>query len=91
MRILLTLLLLFSLYPARTDAAESTDLAEIYSKRMQLYKNTEAITNIPWYYLAAVDQYERSIRKARRDLPKAEGLTGIYFKPEEWAGLLNPD
>ncbi|MBN6889091.1 peptidase M23 [Cytobacillus horneckiae] len=57
---------------------------------MALYKQVESVTNIPWYFLAAVDQYERNVRQSRRDLPKAEGITGIYFKPEEWVGLLNP-
>lgn len=62
-----------------------------YTKRMQLYKKVETVTQIPWYYLAAIDQYERNIRQVRRDLPKAEGATGIYFRPEEWCGLANPN
>ncbi|WP_302053270.1 M23 family metallopeptidase [Bacillus sp. FJAT-29790] len=62
-----------------------------YTLRMELYKKIETVTNIPWYYLAGIDQYERNVRKARRDIPKAEGITGIYFKPEEWAGILNPN
>ncbi len=62
-----------------------------YVKRMELYTRTEAVTNIPWYYLAAIDQYERNVRQARRDIPKAEGLTGIYFKEEQWTGVLNPN
>nr|WP_257391530.1 M23 family metallopeptidase [Cytobacillus gottheilii] len=62
-----------------------------YKKRMELYTRTEAVTNIPWYYIAAIDQYERNVRQARRDIPKAEGMTGIYFKEEQWTGLLNPD
>lgn len=62
-----------------------------YELRMELYKRMESVTNIPWYYLAAIDQYERNVRQARRDIPKAEGITGIYFKPEMWAGPLNPN
>ncbi|MDE7523231.1 peptidase M23, partial [Ligilactobacillus salivarius] len=58
---------------------------------MNLYKKVETVTNIPWYYLAAIDQYERNIREVRKDLPKAEGLIGIYFREEEWAGILNPN
>jgi len=65
--------------------------ADVYKQRMTLYKKVEAVTNIPWYYLAGIDQYERNVRQSRRDIPKAEGITGIYFKPEEWAGILNPD
>ena len=55
---------------------------------MELYKRTESVTNIPWYYLAAIDQYERNVRQARKDIPKAEGITGIYFTPEKWAGII---
>jgi murein DD-endopeptidase MepM/ murein hydrolase activator NlpD len=64
---------------------------DVYQKRMQLYKKVETITQIPWYYLAAIDQYERSIREVRRDLPKADGAIGIYIQPERWAGLTNPN
>ncbi|MCB6745886.1 hypothetical protein, partial [Anaerostipes hadrus] len=35
---------------------------EMYKKRMELYQHMEAFTQIPWYNLAAIDQYERSIR-----------------------------
>lgn len=65
--------------------------SNIYSQRMELYKKFQTVTNIPWYYLAAIDQYERNVRQARRDIPDAEGITGIYFKPEDWAGIMNPE
>lgn len=69
--------------------------APLYSKedvqRLALYKKMETITNIPWYYFAGVDQYERSVRRARTDLPKAAGLVGIYFSPIQWSGPLNPN
>lgn len=42
----------------------------IYEKRMALYKETEQSSGIPWYYLAAMDQYERNIRSVRKDIPK---------------------
>lgn len=64
---------------------------DLFARRMELYQKVESVTNIPWYYLAAVDQYERNIRQSRKDLPKAEGLTGIYFPPEVWVGLTNPN
>lgn len=63
----------------------------VYEKRMELYKQVEAATLIPWYYLAAIDQYERNVRMTRNDLPDPEGITGIYFRNEEWVGLLNPN
>lgn len=71
------------------EAAEMSQ-TEVYQKRMELYKKTEVSTGIPWFYIAAVDQYERSIRHVRKDLPKPDGLVGIYFKPEYWSGIANP-
>lgn len=62
-----------------------------YQERMMLYQKVETITQIPWYYLAAIDQYERSIRQARRDLPKPDSTIAIYYPPEVWAGLANPN
>lgn len=63
----------------------------VYQERMRLYEKVEAVTQIPWYYLAAIDQYERNIRLVRRDLPKPDGTLGIYFRPEVWAGPANPN
>lgn len=75
-----------------SHAAENKASADdTYYKRMELYEKIEAVTQLPWYYIAAVDQYERNIRSSRRDLPKATGLTGIYFPKETWAGIINPD
>lgn len=71
-------------------AAENNQ-TDIFTKRMELYQSVETLTNIPWYYLAAVDQYERNVRQSRKDLPKAEGITGIYIPPEKWVGVINPD
>lgn len=84
------LLLTFMTHKSYASSKTITD-EESFKKRMELYKRVEVITNIPWYYMAAIDHYERSIRSIRNDLPKAEGVTGIYFKPEVWTGYLNPD
>ncbi|WP_420491629.1 M23 family metallopeptidase [Neobacillus drentensis] len=83
-----TFLLFFtSTFAVRDAQAKEPDP---YQERMKLYKKVETVTNIPWYYLAAIDQYERSVRLARRDLPKPDGTIAIYFRPEEWSGLTNP-
>ncbi|NMH68456.1 M23 family metallopeptidase [Bacillus sp. RO3] len=58
---------------------------------MELFQKSEALTQIPWYYLAAVDQYERSLRFARKDREKPSSLISIYMEPEKWVGPLNPD
>ncbi|MGM0875459.1 MAG: M23 family metallopeptidase [Bacillota bacterium] len=67
------------------------DQNEVNQKLMSLYKKVETVTNIPWYVLASIDQYERNVRHSRKDIPKAEGLIEIYITPEAWAGPLNPN
>lgn len=87
--IMSTFILVFSsTLPVRN--AEAKELNP-YHERMKLYKKVETLTQIPWYYLAAIDQYERSIRLVRRDLPKPKSTIAIYFTPERWAGLTNPN
>jgi len=81
-------ILLFVNGPMMAKADEQSDL---FARRMELYQKIESVTNIPWYYLAAVDQYERNVRQSQKDLPKAEGITGIYFSSEKWVGVLNPN
>lgn len=83
-----TFLLLMSSISPRDAHAKGPDE---YQERMRLYKKVETLTQIPWYYLAAIDQYERNIRAVRKDLPKAESVIGIYFTPEKWAGPTNPN
>ncbi|MCU9612827.1 M23 family metallopeptidase [Caldibacillus lycopersici] len=78
-------------FPLQNAAAVQKDQAKLLEERMIIYKNIEVITNIPWYYIAAVDQYERNIRKVRKDLPDPEGILGIYFPPEKWSGPINPN
>ena len=45
---------------------------------------------LPWYYLAAIDQFERNIQEVRNDIPKREGAVAIQFSDDYWTGLLNP-
>lgn len=60
-----------------------------YKQRMELFERMESITMVPWYYLAAIDQYERSIQKKKK-LEKPS-LIAIQIPPEIWAGLFNPN
>ncbi|MFE7063271.1 M23 family metallopeptidase [Sutcliffiella sp. NPDC057660] len=77
--------------PASATTLENMTDEQIYEKRNELYTKMQSITQIPWHYFAAVDQYERNVRRARRDIPKSSGVIGIYYKPEIWAGPLNPN
>ncbi|PPA71147.1 peptidase M23 [Jeotgalibacillus proteolyticus] len=46
---------------------------------------------IPWYYLAAIDQFERNIQLVRKDIPKREGSIALQFHEDFWAGSTNPN
>ncbi len=87
--IVVVICLVFTGFPLASNAEEVQQ--NIFAERMNLYTKMETVTQIPWYYYAAIDQYERSIRRARKDIPKETGLIGIYIKPEIWAGALNPN
>ncbi|KGX86695.1 M23 family metallopeptidase [Pontibacillus litoralis] len=78
----ITIILL--LLPTYTFAQSNDDP---YDQRMALYQKYEAITNIPWYYLAAIDQYERNIQKE----PISEGVISITIPIEKWNGHGNPN
>nr|WP_244853720.1 M23 family metallopeptidase [Ornithinibacillus bavariensis] len=62
--------------------AEEKKEESIYDKRMALYMKTESLTQIPWYFIAAVDQYERQIHK---DL-KEDQIISIRIPQEIWFG-----
>ncbi|MGN1400258.1 MAG: M23 family metallopeptidase [Bacillus sp. (in: firmicutes)] len=59
--------------------------------RTKLFKKMEQLHGIPWYYIAAIDQYEHSLRNARKDLPDSDGPIGILVPPEKWSGIMNPN
>ncbi|NDI36742.1 M23 family metallopeptidase [Chengkuizengella sediminis] len=71
---------------------EELSLKQIYEKRQQLIEEMSAVTEIPWFYLAAIDQYERSLSIASpKKRPIREGLISINFEKSDWVGNLNPD
>ncbi|WP_062354614.1 M23 family metallopeptidase [Bacillus kwashiorkori] len=89
---LLCFLFLSSSLPiVQVNAAEEKSKEKIYEERLEIYKRVEMVTHIPWYYIAAIDQYERNIRSVRNDLRKPTSLSGILFTDEKWAGYINPN
>ncbi len=62
---------------------------QVLEKRMAYYINYSSDI-LPWYYLAAIDQYERNIQEVRRDLPKRDGIVAMQFSDDYWVGPLNP-
>lgn len=88
---LVLIICIYVLVPLEIAKGES-DKQTIFTERMALYKEMEAVSLVPWQYFAAVDQYERNVRAVRKDIPKKEtGVISIYLKPEIWSGLVNPN
>ncbi|WP_391120158.1 M23 family metallopeptidase [Psychrobacillus sp. L3] len=72
------------------SAAEEPSREQVLENRMDYYIKYSSIS-LPWYYLAAVDQYERNIQQVRKDIPTREGVVAIQFSDDYWTGLLNPN
>ena len=62
---------------------------EIIQLKMNYYFQFHDIS-LPWYYLAAVNQYERNIQDVRSDIPKRESIVAIQIPGDYWSGVLNP-
>ncbi|GAB6935261.1 L-Ala--D-Glu endopeptidase [Calditerricola yamamurae] len=88
--LILTLTVLIGSFAAAPAAAARAE-AEVLRERQALFMRMEAVTGVPWEYLAAADQWERSIQAVRRDLPKRDGLVALHIPPHAWAGPLNPN
>lgn len=63
---------------------------ELSEERMRYYLQFESLET-PWYYLAAIDQFERNIQQVRNDIPTRDGPISIQFSEEFWVGAQNPD
>ncbi|MGL4338106.1 MAG: M23 family metallopeptidase [Turicibacter sp.] len=62
----------------------------IDSKRMQLYKEFEFSSGVPWYQIAAVDQYERNTVKFREECTFKYEIVSMCFPNDIWSGPENP-
>ncbi len=88
---IIIILSLLASNPVSISASEKDTTSNVYETRLDLFKSLEIIYQVPWYYLAAIDQFERNIQPVRKDLPKKEGLIAIYFSDTQWTGLTNPN
>ena len=73
----------------KASSEEKLKKAEEQQTRMSYYFHYQDMM-APWYYLAAVDQYERNIQDVRTDIPKRESVIAIQFSDEYWVGPFNP-
>ncbi|HIS29218.1 MAG TPA: M23 family metallopeptidase [Candidatus Avamphibacillus intestinigallinarum] len=69
--------------PNTANAQTSSD--KQHAERMALYEKIETITQVPWYYIAAIDQYERNIQEKT----PTEQLIAIDIPHETWFGIGN--
>ena len=88
-RLLFSTIVMLSLTSIVVSAEDEPSREELLEERMSYYVKY-ATPTLPWYYLAAVDQFERNIQQVRTDIPKKEGPIAIHFTEEFWAGALNP-
>lgn len=79
MKVVLAIMIALSMLPLPVHAKGTGKQPDELKQRMALYEKVSITTQVPWYVLAAVDQYEHNIRKSRRDLPKQKGVIGIYI------------
>ncbi|KUP05300.1 peptidase M23 [Bacillus coahuilensis m2-6] len=89
-KVLTVLFLLLTLKPFNITAAEEMSDQQRNQKRMELFQKMEAATQVPWYYFAAIDQYDRAFRFSRKEVENPTSIISIYYTQEEWAGQLNP-
>ncbi len=70
----------------------SSKQSDSFEQRRSLYERFSALTGIPWYRLAAIDQYERTLTKANsKSREQTAPVISIYVDPIKWAGMMNPD
>lgn len=81
-----------SAHAAAAEQEKPLPDSDPFELRKNLYDQISIVTNIPWYWMAAIDQYERSISKVRpKARPKLGTTVGIFVDEQRWAGPLNPD
>ena len=81
-------MLWISVFSTDVLANEELSREEILQQRMAYYIHFGELV-VPWYYLAAIDQYERNIQSVRSDIPKRDSVIAIQFSEEYWDGPLN--
>jgi peptidoglycan LD-endopeptidase LytH len=84
---ILTLTILLLNYGRVSVAQELTETEQ----RMLLYQEYALETNIPWYIIGAIDQYERNTKNYRSYCPKDDEVISVCFDPKLWSGFNNPN
>lgn len=78
--------------PAATAQSKAGKAADELKARKLLYEKISLMTGVSWQRLAAIDQYERSMSKAKpKSRPQLGHNVGVFIDQEAWVGPLNPD
>lgn len=80
--IVINFIFIFLFYLPSNVINAQTSISDI---RLAHYKKVATLTQLDWYYLAAIDQYERSINKEKSD----DEIVSISIPFEQWFGLGN--
>ncbi|RKP56308.1 M23 family metallopeptidase [Cohnella endophytica] len=77
---------------AATSADKSVDTG-MYEKRRLLYESIALKSGLDWHFVAAIDQYERTMSRAHpKTRPISENaVSGVYVTESDWSGDLNPE
>lgn len=60
------------------------------TEKKQLFEMMETLTQIPWYYLAAIDQFEQNIRQSKKEVDQKPFIS-VHIPKEWWVGAINPN
>ncbi len=85
---------LSSAVTAASSVSSGTQADPVLKERLELFQRMELVYGIPWPYVAAIDQYERTMQKRSKQEPpqkEPERLTAIDIPPALWCGELNPE
>ncbi|WP_163579320.1 M23 family metallopeptidase [Gracilibacillus saliphilus] len=80
------LLLSFTSFFLLSTIAHAEENVDIDQEKISLYKQMEAVTLIPWYYLAAINRYESNIHDEQSD-EEDNALIKIKVPEQKWYGF----
>ena len=87
MRKYLIAITLFLLLPTQVVHASRVDEPEV---RLKWYQDFSHASGVPWYEIAAIDQYERNIFSFREECVFEYKTISICIPDAIWSGPLNP-
>lgn len=87
-------MLMMHLWTPLAKAANSPanpDQNEQLVDRRLLFDSVSHLTGIPWHILAAIDQYDRTMRQRNKDERVERDHIAIHIPRSDWVGATNPD